>query len=101
MAGTVDLFSAPRLRELLVEQIDDGHLRFLVDVTSATFVDSAGVAVLIGIWWRVRDCGGHLALVGAPGPVRRLFHADCFTRGFALFDVTDGGRTAVTTTLGA
>jgi anti-sigma B factor antagonist len=89
VAGELDIFTAPRLREVLVEQIEAGHVRLVLDVDQVTFLDSTAVAVLIGAWWRVRDRGGHLALAGAPEPVRTIFHVTCLTHDLALFDTTD------------
>jgi anti-sigma B factor antagonist len=89
VAGQIDIFTAPRLRDVLVEQIQAGHVHLVVDVEKVTFLDSAALAVLIGAWWRVRDHGGHLALAGAPGAVRRIFHVTCLTHDFALYDTTD------------
>lgn len=107
VTGDIGVFTASRLREVLIEQIDEGRLRFLVDVSGAALVDSTGAAVLVGAWRRVRTRGGHLALAGAPEPVRELFHHDCFADGFAVYETVadalrDGriGRT-VTATLGA
>lgn len=84
VTGVIDVFTASRLRELLVEQVENGRLRLVVDVTGAVLADPTGVAVLIGAWRRVRARGGCLTLVGATDRIRELFHADCFTRAFAL-----------------
>jgi anti-sigma B factor antagonist len=89
VAGEVDIFTAPRLRDVLVERIEAGHVHLVVDVEKVTFLDSAALAVLIGAWWRVRDHGGHLALAGAPGPIREIFHVTCLTHNFALYETTD------------
>jgi anti-sigma B factor antagonist len=89
VAGEIDIFTAPRLRDVLIEQIEAGHVHLVVDVEKVTFLDSTAVAVLIGAWRRVRDHGGRLALVGAPGPIRKIFHVTCLTRDFALCDTTD------------
>lgn len=100
VTGDLDVFTAPHLREVLVEQIEQGHRRFLVDVSGAALADPAGSAVLVGAWRRVRARGGRLALAGAPEPVRALFHHDCFADGFALYetvgDALRDGRSART-----
>jgi anti-sigma B factor antagonist len=89
VAGEIDIFTAPRLRDVLLEQIAVGHVHLVVDVEKVTFLDSAALAVLIGAWWRVRDHGGHLALAGAPGAIRKIFHVTCLTHDFTLYDTTD------------
>ncbi|MCW2916160.1 MAG: anti-sigma-factor antagonist [Actinomycetia bacterium] len=86
--GEVDVLNAPRLRELLIELINTGHLHFVVDVEKVTFLDSTALGVLIGAWRRVRDHGGCLALAGAPKQIRQIFHVTCLTRNFALYNTT-------------
>jgi anti-sigma B factor antagonist len=89
VAGDIDIFTAPRLRELLVELIDAGRLHLVVDLEKVTFLDSTALAVLIGAWRRVRDHDGCLALVGAPKLIRQIFHVTCLTRNIALYATTD------------
>lgn len=89
VTGRLDIFTAPELREALVEQIAAGQVDFVVNVEDATFLDSTTLAVLIGAWWRVRDHGGRLALAGAPEPIREIFHVSCLTHHFALYDTAE------------
>jgi anti-sigma B factor antagonist len=37
VAGQIDIFTAPRLRDVLVEQIQAGHVHLVVDVEKVTF----------------------------------------------------------------
>jgi anti-anti-sigma factor len=62
VTGEIDIFTAPRLRDMLVEEIEAGHVHLLVDVEKITFLDSTALAVLIGAWWRVRAQGRLLAV---------------------------------------
>jgi anti-sigma B factor antagonist len=89
VTGQIDIFTAPRLRDVLLDQIEAGHVHLVVDVEKVDFLDSTALAVLIGAWWRVRDHGGHLALAGAPEPIREIFHVTCLTHDFALYGTTE------------
>ena len=102
VAGEVDIFTASRLREALVEQIAAGHVHFVVNMERVTCLDSTAPAVLIGAWWRVRDHGGRLDLAGVPEPIRKIFHVTCLTRDIAFYETTDEALQAtLTATLGA
>jgi anti-sigma B factor antagonist len=96
VAGEVDIFTASRLREALVEHIAAGRLHFVVNMERVTCLDSTAPAVLIGAWWRVRDHGGRLDLAGVPGPIRKIFHVACLARDFAFYETTDEALRALT-----
>jgi anti-sigma B factor antagonist len=81
VTGTIDIFTAPRLRESVLARIDAGSVHLVVDLERAVFADSTAAALLIGFWWRMRARGGRLALVGAPAAIREVCHAGCLSRG--------------------
>jgi anti-sigma B factor antagonist len=47
VAGEVDLFTAPSLRERIVQLIEEGNRQILVDLTQVGFMDSSGLGVLV------------------------------------------------------
>jgi anti-sigma B factor antagonist len=56
--GEIDLFTAPELKAALRDAIvEAGATDVTVDLTSATFLDSTGIAALFGAyrWLRARD----------------------------------------------
>ena len=46
-AGEIDLTNAQSLRDALLSALNAGALGLVVDLTTATFLDSAGVAALV------------------------------------------------------
>jgi anti-sigma B factor antagonist len=64
VGGEVDLASVPRLRDRLVRLTTEHPGRpAIVDLDGVTFVDSAGLGVLVGGQRRARAHGGELHLV--------------------------------------
>jgi anti-anti-sigma factor len=51
-AGEIDLTNAGSLRDALLSALNAGALGLVVDLTAATFLDSAGVAALVRAWRR-------------------------------------------------
>ena len=51
--GEIDSTSAPVLRERLTELLDDGVTDLSVDLTSVSFLDSAGLCVLAATYRRM------------------------------------------------
>jgi anti-sigma B factor antagonist len=60
-AGELDLYTAPDLRRLLTQVIEDGTTGVVIDLSETTFLDSTGLGVLIGALKRLRSRGGALA----------------------------------------
>jgi len=84
--GELDVFSSPRLREQLLDVIDTGPIRLVVDLSDVTFLDSTGLGVLVGIYHRLRARNGTMSFVGANERVRRVFHVTQLTKIFMLYD---------------
>jgi anti-sigma B factor antagonist len=61
--GETDMYTAPRLRELLIDLVSTGSNRLVVNLGKVGFLDSTGLGVLVGGLRRVRACDGSLDLV--------------------------------------
>ena len=46
--GEIDVYTAPRLRELLIELVNNGHYQLVVNMEKVEFLDSTGLGVLVG-----------------------------------------------------
>lgn len=95
VTGEVDVFSSPRLREMLLEVIDGGATDLVVDLGDVTFLDSTGLGVLVGIYHRLRARNGTMTFVGANDRVRRVFHVTQLTKIFELHDSLDDAVAAL------
>jgi anti-anti-sigma factor len=58
VGGEVDYAASPQLRERVAEDIDAGRRRLVLDLSTATFVDSTAIGVLVGAAVRLNDLGG-------------------------------------------
>jgi anti-sigma B factor antagonist len=71
VAGEVDVETAPRMRDALVEAVADGE-QVVVDLGSVTFMDSTGLAALV-VAGRVAEARGvRLRLRAVPPRVMEL-----------------------------
>jgi anti-sigma B factor antagonist len=71
-AGEIDISTATKLRECLFELAASG-LPLVADLDQVTFVNSAGLAVLVGTAKRAAANGGSLYAVCARPKIRQLF----------------------------
>ena len=58
VAGELDLYTAPRLKENLLAALEDDVLKIVVDMTGVHFIDSSALGVLIGGVKRLKPKGG-------------------------------------------
>ena len=85
IAGEVDLYVAPELKQQLLDVIDRGATEIVVDLTDATFVDSTTLGVLIGAVRRLRTNDGRLTVVCNDRNVAKIFELSGLDRVFDIF----------------
>jgi anti-sigma B factor antagonist len=62
--GELDFAASPRLRERIAAHVDAGRKQLVVDLSSATFIDSTAIGVLVGAATRLREMDdGSLAII--------------------------------------
>lgn len=86
VAGEIDLFSAPQLKERIAQLIGEGNDRLLVNLEKVGFMDSTGLGVLLGALKRVKERDGSLAIVCPPGPVHRVLTLTGLHKVFSIYE---------------
>jgi anti-sigma B factor antagonist len=71
--GEVDVYTAPRFRERLIELVSQGKHRIVVDLEGVDFLDSTGLGTIVSVLKRARTRGGDLRLVSTQARIHRLF----------------------------
>ena len=89
VGGEIDVYTAPRLREQLVDLVADGKYHLVVDMERVDFLDSTGLGVLVGALKRVRSNDGDLYIVCTQPRIRKVFEVTGLTKVFQLFDTVD------------
>ena len=87
--GEVDMFTAPKLRERIVQLIDEGHHKITVNLQGVSFMDSTGLGTLVGGLKRVKEHDGALALVCTNRPVLRVLSITGLNNVFPVFDTVE------------
>jgi anti-sigma B factor antagonist len=84
VGGEIDVYTAPKLREQIVQLVDDGHYRLVVDMEQVEFLDSTGLGVLVGGLKRVRAHDGSLDLVCTQERILKIFRITGLTKVFPV-----------------
>ncbi|HHY72400.1 MAG TPA: STAS domain-containing protein [Bacillus bacterium] len=75
---------ASSLRDQLLTYTDKGYNNFLLDLKELTYIDSAGLGVIIGIHKRAFNNGGKVVIEGIQGPVKEIFELTRLTKVFEI-----------------
>lgn len=94
--GEVDVSTAPRLRQQLVEMASAGHDRAVVDLEGVDFLDSTGLGVLVSGLKRFRTLGGDLLLVCTQQRILKVFEITGLTKVFGIHESVDAAVAAGT-----
>lgn len=92
LEGEVDVYTAPKLRQEIMDQVDSGVKNLLVNLTKVEYLDSTGLGILIGGVKRLKEQGGSLKLVGPSARITRIFEITGLNK---IFDVYPGEAEAL------
>jgi anti-sigma B factor antagonist len=89
VGGEIDVYTAPKLREQLVELVNEGNYHLVVDMEGVDFLDSTGLGVLVGGLKRVRAHEGSLRLVCNQERILKIFRITGLTKVFPIHNSVD------------
>ena len=92
--GDIDLHVSPAVTESLNAVIKKKPERIVIDLSRTTFIDSAGVAVLILAMQDVEAYGGEFFLSGLQETLRSIFETSRLDRTFRIFPDVDAALAA-------
>ena len=87
--GEIDLYTAPRLRELLIDLVGKNNYQLIVNLEKVGFLDSTGLGVLVGGLKRVRSHDGSLDLVCTQERILKIFRITGLTKVFGIYQTVD------------
>jgi anti-sigma B factor antagonist len=84
VGGEIDVYTAPKLREQIVQLVEEGRYHLVVDMEDVEFLDSTGLGVLVGGLKRVRAHDGSLRLVCTQERILKIFRITGLTKVFPI-----------------
>ena len=89
VGGEIDVYTAPKLREQLIDLVSAGNYHLVVDMENVDFLDSTGLGVLVGGLKRVRAHDGSLELVCTQERILKIFRITGLTKVFPIHSSVD------------
>ncbi|HEX4466739.1 MAG TPA: STAS domain-containing protein [Solirubrobacteraceae bacterium] len=86
--GDLDLSTAPQLKFMLADAIEEGHSVLVVDLTETTFMDSTALGVLVGTN-RSLAADGRIVIVCTRQTVLKIFEFSGMDGVFGVFGTLD------------
>ncbi len=93
VTGQLIVGNRQELKQVVLEQLDAGSRKFLMDFQNTAYIDSSGLGVLVSLSKKIREKGGELRLAGLNEDLRMLFD---LTKLNTLFQIADSREAALT-----
>jgi len=84
LRGEIDVYTAPRMRQAIVDLVDGGSLNIVVDMGQVDFLDSTGLGVLVEGLKRVRTRNGNLSIVITQDKILKIFDITGLNKAFPI-----------------
>ena len=84
VSGEVDLYHSPTLLNKLTDLIKQNQKRILLNFQSVTYIDSSGLATLIGAYQQLKPQGGQLRLAHVSKNVQNVFAVARLDKVFSI-----------------
>ncbi len=83
--GQLIVGNREELKQQVIDALDGGARKFVVDFTRTGYIDSSGLGVLVSLSKKIREHGGDLRLAGLNEDLQTLFE---LTKLDTLFAIT-------------
>ena len=82
------------LKQKILDALQSGEKRFVIDFTRTGYIDSSGLGVLVSLSKKIREVGGDLRLAGLNEDLHTLFELTKLDTLFAIVDSTEDALAA-------
>lgn len=86
VAGEIDVYTAPKLRDRISELVADGNYNLVIDMENVDFLDSTGLGVLVGGLKKLRAHDGSMQLICTQERLLKIFRITQLAKVFAIYE---------------
>lgn len=84
--GELTVGNRERFKQVVLERVESGERKFLMDFGESSYIDSTGLGALVSLSRKIREAGGRMRLTGLNEDLRTLFE---LTRLDTVFDLAE------------
>ncbi len=84
--GQLVVGNRQEFKQLVLDEVEQGARRVLVDFANGGYIDSSGLGALVSLNKRIREQGGQLRLAGLNEDLRTLFELTRLDTLFHLYE---------------
>jgi len=84
--GQLIVGNRQELKQKVLDELDRGERKFLIDFKQTGYIDSSGLGVLVSLSKKIRELGGELRLANLNDDLKTLFE---LTKLDTLFQISD------------
>jgi len=84
--GQLIVGNRQELKQKVLEELEGGERKFIIDFEKTGYIDSSGLGVLVSLSKKIREQGGELRLANLNEDLRTLFE---LTKLDTLFQIAD------------
>lgn len=95
LEGEVDVYTAPQLKQQMINLLESGAKEMIVDLTKVDYLDSTALGVLIGGLKRMREMDGNMVLVCPSPRIRRVFEITGLDKIFDIYNSVEDAQEAM------
>jgi anti-sigma B factor antagonist len=85
LSGEVDSYNAPKLRDKMINLIDDINPNLVINLSGVDYIDSTGLGTLVAGLKRAKDKGGNISIICPHEQIFKVFHITGLVRVFTIF----------------
>lgn len=92
VGGQLIVGNRQELKQRVLDELEKGERRFLIDFAQTGYIDSSGLGVLVSLSKKIREQGGELRLANLNEDLKTLFE---LTKLDTLFQIADSRERAL------
>lgn len=89
--GQLIVGNRQELKQKVLDLVEQGERRVLIDFSRTGYIDSSGLGVLVSLSKKIRELGGDLRLVGLNEDLQTLFELTKLDTLFRIADTREVG----------
>lgn len=85
LSGDVDTYTCTKLREAILDQLNQGETRLIIRMANVRYIDSSGLGTLVGGLRRVSEQKGKLVISEPNSQIRKVLNITGLIKVFSTY----------------